>query len=340
MLDWLSCSVKCVHKPLPSGRIASITPDGAIEWETPKALLVESSHSSKIKIRSQGDLDADGNATELFFSGNPSKFLQGHNVHGSDQINDLFRASLVVISKVLGIDLSEAIHNAANGRFSVKRVDIARSYRFQDSATVDAALHGLCHLSRSRSGRASSYGSTVYLQKGSKRWSFKFYNKFCDPTMKKLSQELLDLGLYEYTAGLLRAEVTLKTLELKQLGMTTGQALNGNLQNLYDDYFQRIDIAMNTPIPSEEIKSLGRALGNSYLLWLNGVDVRNTMTRATFYRHRSQLLPYGVDIAMPVASGGQVIPLFVEARGEPESIPDFLEEGGHIFKFGGLKNVG
>lgn len=331
MLDWVSATIPGKHVPLEAGRVVGIHPSGDIDWDVPKAMQVRGSHDASIQLRSSGTINKDGTCTELYFSGNPSKFLQGHNVHGSSDLISLVTHSLLHAQAHLSHDLSEVIGYARGGHFSVKRLDVARSYRFADSRTVDAALNGLCHLARSRSGRASSYGSTVYLQKGSRRWSFKLYNKFCDPTTKKLSDELLDAGLYEYTNGLLRAELTIRSMELKEKGIQSAKALQGNIEALFDEYFERIDIAMNTNVTSEEIQSMPRAIRNTYLMWQNGVDVRPTLSKASFYRHRSQLLPYRVDIAMPPAAGGEVIPMFVTAKGEPEQCPQDFHDRGIIF---------
>ncbi len=79
MIDWVTR-----HSPLPSlrdngGRIASISPDGEIEWQVEKKQQVSGSHESNISIKSNG-------ASHLYFDGNPSKWLQGHNLFGSNNL--------------------------------------------------------------------------------------------------------------------------------------------------------------------------------------------------------------------------------------------------------------
>ncbi|QIB67456.1 phage/plasmid replication domain-containing protein [Kineobactrum salinum] len=47
------------------------------------------------------------------------------------------------------------------------------------------------------------------------------------------------------------------------------------------------------------------------MLWKEGVDVRPMMSKPTFYRHRSELLPLGIDIALPNEQVEcEIIPLF------------------------------
>jgi len=62
--------------------------NGEIEWRAPKRKQATGSYEKKISIKSAGS-DGQGNATHLWVSGNPSKFLQGHNVFGSDDLVSL-----------------------------------------------------------------------------------------------------------------------------------------------------------------------------------------------------------------------------------------------------------
>ncbi len=86
MIDWLT-GIFLAHKPLPAGSVVSVDADGAIEWETVKRLTVRS-HEATMKVRSIGS-NGEGKATHLYIDGNPSKFLQGHSVVGSDDIQGL-----------------------------------------------------------------------------------------------------------------------------------------------------------------------------------------------------------------------------------------------------------
>lgn len=83
MIDWFTGILPCTHRPLPAGSVVSVDADGAVEWETVKRLTVRGSHESTMNVRSVGS-DGEGRATHLYIDGNPSKFLQGHSVIGSD----------------------------------------------------------------------------------------------------------------------------------------------------------------------------------------------------------------------------------------------------------------
>lgn len=82
MIDWIAAMIELHHAPLSSGAVVCIEADGTVAWETPRKMLVRGSHDSTIHIRSVGG-DGQGNATHLYIDGNPSKWLQGHNLVGS-----------------------------------------------------------------------------------------------------------------------------------------------------------------------------------------------------------------------------------------------------------------
>ena len=78
MIDWVTAKITCTHNPevLSSGRsIRTKKIDGVecLEYEICNRLSVKGSHDSNITIRSHTD-------STIEISGNPAKFLQGHNV--------------------------------------------------------------------------------------------------------------------------------------------------------------------------------------------------------------------------------------------------------------------
>ena len=92
MIDWITIRIPCSHAtPINGGKFVSISSDGEEEWNTDKFLPVEGSYSSKISIRSLStDIITDNNRfTHIELSGNPVKFLQGHNIWGTDSLLDL-----------------------------------------------------------------------------------------------------------------------------------------------------------------------------------------------------------------------------------------------------------
>ena len=71
MIDWVSAKIICNHDPdkLSNGVVASIDRNNQLEWSVHKKMTVEGSYSTKIQIQSLTD-------TQIYISGNPTKFLQ------------------------------------------------------------------------------------------------------------------------------------------------------------------------------------------------------------------------------------------------------------------------
>lgn len=86
MIDWLTFDVHgVIHRPIAAGAVVAFTPAGEIEWHSARSHALAGSASDTVQVKSR-DVGADGLATSLRFSGNPSKFLQGHNLYGSDDL--------------------------------------------------------------------------------------------------------------------------------------------------------------------------------------------------------------------------------------------------------------
>jgi len=343
LIDWLDIVVSVPHKPIPAGCLMAIDPDGEIEYEIVKSVGVPGSYDSTIRAKSQGSHEA-GIAGELYITGNPAKFIQGHNVFGTDDINSLVLETCKRLFAALNIQNDIALASIGNGQFEVKRIDINYSYQFKSRSEVLAVLAFLATNSRSRRGRAQCRGGTVYHGLGSRRHLIKYYCKGEELQARgkghKLPDQLFHSPLTKHADTLLRTEVQLRSLELKERNLTQGTDLNPKvIKALYTEYSGRIDMPAKAQIASHEIESLSRHHRSTYLLWRSGVDVRTMMSESTFYRHRFEILKSGVDIAIPCNSvKAEVIPLFREVVGTPVGIPDWAYRQELVFdpnKIGG-----
>jgi II/X family phage/plasmid replication protein len=333
MIDWLDLSIELLHDPLPAGRVMSIDPAGQIDWETSKRMEVRGSYDSKIFFRSQGGNGA-GQATQLYISGNPSKFLQGHNVFGCEDIGALVAGVLTKASDQLPFEIDMVRERAKRGDFTVKRIDITRSFGFGSRQEVKSVLSYLAVNSRSRMGRPQTKGTTVYHGMGSRRWSLMWYCKGDEVEKKgRIPSEMNSEKLKAHADKLLRAELKLLSKELDKREITHGYHLTPKvIDELYRDYFGRIDMSAQAKIPSDELVNMRRCIRDTYLMWSNGIDVQGTMKETTFYRHRADLLAYGIDIAIAAQpEDSKVIPLFRQVTGSPAGIPDWAYESGMVF---------
>jgi II/X family phage/plasmid replication protein len=122
--------------------------------------------------------------------------------------------------------------------------------------------------------------------------------------------------------GLVRVEMTFKATKLHDMGC---HYLGGfDMKQLEIEFEQRSEVLTRGSAEVEDLASLPKALLSTYRMWQAGDDLTSKLSRATFYRHRRQLLPYGVDIAIK----SNVIPLKTRTRViklGPVSMPDWYE---------------
>ena len=343
MIDWFRGEIPFLHVPIPSGRVLSIHPDGSIDWEAAKAIQCQGSFESSIRIKSSGG-DGQGNATTLLIDGNLCKFLQGHNIFGSLDLNMLvYRTFEFIIASgfielKIQTDLDSVFRNIEKGNYLVKMVDINFLYDVKNDESVESWLHAAEINARSRSGRSCRDKGTVYVQKTSRRWAFKFYNKFreinCKSEKHRLNDELRNRGLEQFIRGKLRAELRLMSLELKELKLTHGHHFTANkLKELFNEYLGRINMNNQATLIDEKLFNLPTGLQGTYQLWRQGANLRQIIPERTFYRHRKLLMEQGVDITfMPIDPSipNNVVPLMRVIEAVPVPVPSWAYERGLI----------
>jgi II/X family phage/plasmid replication protein len=358
MIDWFRGELLFEHAPLPTGRVLSISPDGEVEWESLKALHCRSSFETSLKIRSHNVIERPegygewndakpleplpykehqmGMANSIMIDGNLAKFLQGHNVFGIRDLNRLLFLAFSKIGQIIPelsanqLEFRRAQVRILKGDYAIKMLDINQLYDCGSDANVEAFLHAVEMRARTRSGRSSRDKGTAYVNKTSRRWAFKFYNKLREMMAgkgHKLPEDLLGMGLHEFVSGKVRAELRLCSLELKERGITKGAHLTeAVLAELFTEYLGKITMTDNATLIGKELEEVSRYLHSSYLLWQQGANLRELLPRNTFYRHRKELLEHGIDISVPpviTPEKSNVIPLIRIIEAKPVDIPQW-----------------
>lgn len=322
MIDWLT--LRCsIDVPINAGHVASFTAEGEVEWHTPKRLNVEGSHSSTVTVR-RFPYD---NSLEI--SGNPAKFLQGHNLFGSDDLPHLsrtfIRAVVARIGHTLTADEAAAIDA---GLVIITRIDTTQSWDF---GTLPRALNAVralsqhTHLSHRGKGSLIAEGTCIW-GKGSRRWNGKAYAKGHELKAHKLPHEIPHhADLTAYAQGLVRFEFTVRSMELKRrhLDVLQNWSKTGvTPDSLHADLMAQLNISEATMIDADQLAELPPRLQLVYDAWKSGKDLRAILPRPTFYRHRAALLAFGIDLALVQPSRqDNVIPLRVTLVGKPSTVP-------------------
>ena len=314
MIDWVTLLIKFTHPRIKCGHVIKLDKDGEVLVNFPTTERFTGSHESSIAIASN-DIDFDGiNSKVLFIDGNLAKFLQGHNIVGTDDLNLLVHQGLLKICNILNIHLTQdTVHRIRSGDYIVKRIDITNYYELGTHANVGQFLDAAAKKSRTRSGRAITNKGTVYFNKHSKRWAFKFYSKFDEiingDKGHGLHNDFLNSPMLEWCRTKVRAELVLRKLELLKIAQNThkyakecyGKDLCPNtIKNLFNEYMEKIDMSAQATLYINEIEDLPPVVLGTYHLWRAGHDVRKVVSKATFYRHKTILMESAdIDISLP-----------------------------------------
>lgn len=330
-VDWISafCESRgfasCGYRPYDTGRVLLLGRDGELERETSRGLVLEGSYDSRLLVQSRTGAD-------LYLSGNPVKFIQGHNLFGpSDPVRLFFDAGWEV-RKAIGLFPSAQTWQAndfVGPRFT--RIDLTRSFRFPTAGAARSWLRDCAASARSRHKGGVATDGTVYFGKGSERWTLKAYHKGDEVHAPGKGHRVPDElphreKLLEWAQGVVRFEVTIRSKELEKLDLTRWDPLA-----VWQLYFDKITWNQNAQMVEPDMLEveLPVRLQGVLALWRDGADLRRRMTTRTFYRVRAELLKsVGVDVASPPPK----IAAAAEARGsaldpagwDPEPLEGYL----------------
>lgn len=337
MIDWATCELPCTHEGrLYAGQVLSIDPFGREEWSTEKALSIPGSFDSRIQLKTSGSLN--GQHTHLLFSGNPVKFLQGHNIFGSCDLNYLMTKTFekLLANPLLGLRPTELeMQRIRSGHYSLSRVDINQSYHLANREEVLTWLRAAGDSARLRyRGSGLFSGETLYLGKKSRRWALKLYSKGHEINARghELPKELQIPELLHFADRCLRVEAVIRSMELKRRGLNTASAWSvESATMLLKDFIGHIEVTGAFMLPNDVLASLPSHLKPVYELWIRGADMRNQYSKTTFYRHRRALLQYDIDIAIVLGPDlSNVVPLCRVLEAVPVSIPQWAYDKGLV----------
>jgi II/X family phage/plasmid replication protein len=298
MIDWITARVPCTLPAyINGGSVVFIDAAGAVERSTARRLHVRGSHASTLAVR--------GGGCELEISGNPAKWLQGHNVFGSSHPIKLVYHVMRRLVPLLGLAPTLDDRRAwVYGDYDLLRVDATRMYDLGSNAEVVRFLSGAAMVAKGRYQKASAFGSdTVYIGQRSSRVTVKFYNKLEEMTARgHLLPDTLSAEdcakLLEFVEGQLRYELTLRSKELAERGLRSASAWSSDIADrLLDERLGKIELNDALRLAEDVVGQLPPKLVPIYHAWRAGTNLKELYANNTFYRYRRQLLAYDIDIA-------------------------------------------
>jgi II/X family phage/plasmid replication protein len=100
---------------------------------------------------------------------------------------------------------------------------------------------------------------------------------------------------------------------------------------LLSDYLQGLQLPDNMPVPDDILQNLKPGLRSAYVLWKDGVDLRQVYSKAQFYRYRRDLLAYGIDVLIVQDSQRtNVVPMVRLLEARPAEIPQWAYDRGLV----------
>lgn len=325
MIDWLKLRhLISAQGRIPGDVVCIFSPDGELKWQKVKAAEIKGSYESNIHVSS---CPVNGC---LVIDGNPVKFFQGHNVFGTDDIHGLARAISYHVLDALKFDLTDHQRQGIeDGLIEVHRVDITRSFAVGNLANARAAVRSIADRATMRHrgrGQLTREG-TAYFGKHSRRSSIKVYAKGHELKDHKLARGVPFADDIEaYAQQLLRIELVLRTMEVKDLGLNVlCNWRNNTVASVYDEFFGKLKVPDNIELPLPTLESLPPRLRLAYDSWMRGTDLRATLPARTFYRYRKAMLDHGVDIltVRPSDPASNVTPMLRILELKPVDVPEW-----------------
>jgi len=325
VIDWLTVRVD-LNLKVQAGHVMSVTADGEIEWISEKRQVIEGSHSAAVTLKSFPTL-----WPSLEISGNPAKFMQGHNLFGSVDLQPVAVRFVMAVMEKAGYELTAAeITALCRGVILITRIDVNRNSDFGTRPRALAAVRALSecsHLQHRGRGSLIAEGTCIW-GKGSRRWNMKAYAKGQELKAHPLPEGLQSVTeLQAYSEGVVRREVTIRAMELKRRGLEFVQGwdkLGVTPLSLFDELAGKLNIAEATMQEPTELEKIPVKLRGVFAAWEAGHDVRQMYPTRTFYRYRKALLSVGIDIAVQKPrERSNVVRLVTVLEGREVGVPDW-----------------
>lgn len=302
MIDWLSIRVPIAHSRIAAGRVMKITPHGEIDWESECWFDAVGSHDHNIRLRT------DKLTGQLDVSGNFLKWLQGHNLFGTNDVQGLVFECLSALTE------RGFVHSPADARglagssraATVSRIDLTEMFELPSRASCRAwikAAESTAHMAHRGRGTLTREG-TLYFGKTSRRSMLKIYVKGDELEAQGKGHKLPDElpfreSLSRWADNKLRVELQLRSLTLVDLDLQHVFRWGDNEPlDVFNKYLSTLNLSSQMPILGPDLDKLPPHLRSTYQHWWTGFDVRSVVSKATFYRHRRELQAFGIDIAM------------------------------------------
>lgn len=350
MVDFITCEIPCrLPAPITGDIVLRHTREGELVWQTFTRRKMAGSFDSSLHVRAV-------DPTKLEISGNPAKFLQGHNLWGPSDLRSMLERCLQRMQPVLWpegmppIFLSEAV---------LSRIDLTASLVVgspQDAKMFLRAHHETANrpyvgrgVFKGTDGSTLVYGDAT--GKRAKAWQITLYLKgveVAQPGHSLPAPMLEDARLIEWVNRVIRVELRLRRTELQRLVNGRGKPMIEKGERLVMPQMELIDwdeidtaevwreyygkIEMTGEIVEPEQMPVG-GVGEpkprhvaAFYAWKSGLDLREHYKKSQFYALRRECRDFfEIDISMPPPKLN-VVPLRRIIEAHPAHRPPWADE--------------
>lgn len=293
--DWISVSQEHDHElfqPSKTHYLIIDTGTGEVQETKHNAVFVEGSFSTHIRVQVNG--------SRVSLSGNVGRFGRPENCfgHSLDKVKLLANEFITQLGLppfsagcVNRLETRNGSVNAYTGA-KISRIDICTNYKTGEHCKRIIDALSARHVSRTKS---RTYGESETVSWGTTLKTTKVYNKAAE--LERHNKDKLsytrDLINWCNEVGILRHETKFQEKYLNRKGLKPwAKCTSETIKQHYDETKKILEDAMEF----NEIDDLPIYLVGTYYAYINGVDM-NKLSKSTFYRHRKELLKFGIDIA-------------------------------------------
>lgn len=298
-VDWLAMHQEYPDGGLPkinSGCVWAMDQDGWPEWTTEKAITVEGSHDTKLRLR------CDGYRVEV--SGNIGRFHRPDNLFGYSYEECVDRWSDIL--ETYGIPRftpGKPVFYFGDTRMQWTgaintQIDLTRNYCLFERQNLHSFMGWLGSQQRGRLKVGISLdGGTISWGEGSKYVYEIFYDKYLELQNHKHKNKYVESDVLDFCrdVGVGRHELKLKTRFLTQQGYRFMGGINMGM--LIDLYRERSQLVLTDTIPFDEFNDIPAPYRLTAKDWRDGKDIFSTYKVRKYQMHRRELLKYGIDIS-------------------------------------------
>lgn len=297
MIDWVGAKgiQLTTNRFFGDGYVTKVDGDGVVCWRVPTRQVVEGSWSNNITISGGGGF--------VDISGNPAKFLQGHNVFGLADVKRLVVLTMEKLCTLLNVEpTTDDRLSWEKGAYDLHRLDITGMIDCRSSQRARKLLDVLGQTSRTKHQAPVVRSGTVIYGQNDRRQKLVLYNKGEELKKHAPSAKLAPewhQALTVAAEGKLRAELRLGSKWFHENPeFRRGRWWNADLaMTLLDERLADVEVSDTMRLADDVVLNLPPKLVPIYHAWRAGCDLQALYSRRTFYRHRRDLLNLvGIDI--------------------------------------------